>query len=392
MITFEEAQARVLALATPLPSELVSLRRASGRVLQESLVAARNQPPFAASAMDGYAVVEADWAPGTSLTVIGEAAAGHGFDGTLEPGQSVRIFTGAPLPEGADRVVIQEDVSRDGTVITLGTKLDQGRHVRPAGADFKTGDQFAAPKRLTGTDLALLAAMNVPQVAVAKRPSVALLATGDELIMPGEHPQEDQIIASNIFGLAAMVEAEGGEARILPIAADTEASLGQALKLARGADVLVTIGGASVGDHDLVGQVAAAHGLHRAFYKIAMRPGKPLMAGHLGAQILLGLPGNPVSALVCGELFLRPLLRRLQGLEDVLPKFHWAHLSAPLPANGPRAHFMRGRVSEHGVEAFERQDSALLTVMAEANCLVYRPIKDPARQTGEKVSYLPLVY
>ncbi len=273
MISVEEAQARVLALAAPLAAEDVPLREASGRWLAAPVTARADQPPFDASAMDGYAVAGTP-APGDSFTVIGESAAGHAFTGPLGPGQAVRIFTGAPVPPGATRVVIQEDVTRDGDRITIGPRPDAGTNIRPRGADFPAGATLA-PRRLRPADLALLAAMNVAHVPCARRPVVALMMTGDELVMPGEEPGPGQIIASNGFALKAMAEAEGARVRLLPIARDTDPALRHVFGLADGADILVTIGGASVGDHDLVGRVAADLGLQAAFWKIAMRPASP---------------------------------------------------------------------------------------------------------------------
>lgn len=390
MISVEEALARVFALCRPLEVETVPLRAAHGRVLARAVSARRDQPPFAASAMDGYALRAAEAAPGAAFDVIGEAPAGRAFDGSVGPGQAVRIFTGAPLPAGADRVVIQEDVRRDGDRIVIGDALDAGPHVRPAGADFRAGDVIGAPRRLGPAELALAASMNLPELPVTRRPVVALIATGDELVMPGEDPGPDQIIASNAFGLAAMVEAEGAEARLLPIARDTRSSLVQAFELAGGADLVVTIGGASVGDHDLVAEVAGGLGMERAFYKIAMRPGKPLMAGRLGQAMMLGLPGNPVSAMVCGHLFLLPALRVMLGLPAAPAPRRSAPLASGIGANGPREHYMRARLTENGVAPFDRQDSALLTILSEADALVVRPIGDAARRAGEIVEYVPI--
>ena len=391
MITVEAALALVLALAKPLGAEPVALRRAAGRVLAVDALALRDQPPFAASAMDGYAIAGTA-APGAVFRVVGEAGAGHGYPGRIGFGEAVRIFTGAPIPDGASRVVIQEDVTRDGGRITLGNRLDPGDNVRPAGSDFAAGSALQAPRRLSAHDLALLAAMNLRQVLVSRKPVVALIATGDELVMPGEVPRPDQIIASNCFALAAMAEAEGAEVRLLPIARDTEASLRAAVERTASADLIVTIGGASVGDHDLVARVAEDLGMERAFYKIAMRPGKPLMAGRLRGVPMLGLPGNPVSAVVCGHLFLLPLLRVMQGLSDVTPRLQRAILSEGVEANGPRAHYMRAQVTPGGglprLRAFSRQDSALLSVLSEANALLYRPIGDQARPAGAEVQYL----
>lgn len=397
MISVEEALSRVLALAHPTGSESVPLRAAPGRVLAAPVVARLTQPPFDASAMDGYAIRDADHRPGMRLAVIGEAGAGHAFAGRVGPGQAVRIFTGAPVPDGADRVVLQEDVVRaddaTGGRITLGDRLEEQAHIRPAGQDFRQGDSITAPRRIRPADLALFAAMNVPDVTVARRPDVAILATGDELVMPGEVPRPDQIIASNGFALAALAEGAGATARLLPIAQDDEAALRLAFELVGDADVILTIGGASVGDRDLVGPVAEKLGLERAFWKIAMRPGKPLMAGRLGRSVLLGLPGNPVSAIVCAHLFLLPLLGAMQGL----PTGHQtrrARLGAPVEANGPRAHYMRARLAPGDglsvLTPFDRQDSALLSILTEADALLIRPPGDPARAAGDPVDYLPL--
>lgn len=390
MITVEEALAKVFALCMPLPQERVPLAEAAGRVMLAPARARRDQPPFAASAMDGYAL--AGPAPaGARLRVIGEAGAGHALDGRVGPGEAARIFTGAPLPEGADRVVIQEDVTRDGDMIMLNEPAEEPRHVRPMGADFRAGDRLSAPRRLRPVDLALLAAMNVPELAVSRRPVVAIIATGDELVMPGDEPRADQIIASNGFALKAMAEAEGAEARLLPIARDDKAHLRAVFEMARGADVIVTIGGASVGDHDLVAPVSAELGASRAFYKLAMRPGKPLMAGRLFDALMLGLPGNPVSAIVTATLFLLPALRALQGLGALPAPTRRAILAEDLPENGPRAHYMRARLEPEGqIRPFASQDSALLGVLAGADALLVRPVHDPARKAGSEIRYIPI--
>lgn len=391
MISVAEALEHVLALVEPGGTETVPLKDAGGRVMREDASATRNQPPFPASAMDGYAVQGTEVKPGADFTVIGEAAAGRGFAGSVGPGQAVRIFTGAPVPDGADRIVIQEDATRSGDVITLRSDLDQAAYVRPAGADFEAGFTLPAPLRLGPPELALLAAMNVPAPVCAKKPVIAIIATGDELVMPGEDPSADQIIASNIFGLKAMFEAEGAHVRLMPIARDTITSLDSALRLARDADLIVTIGGASEGDHDLVAKAAEGRGLQRSFYKIAMRPGKPLMAGRIGASAMIGLPGNPVSAMVCGTVFVLPMIRKMLGLADILPAPGTAPLAEPVKANGPRAHYMRAaRLPDGSIRAFTRQDSALLTVLARADALLIRPPHDPERAAGHLVEWLPL--
>lgn len=389
MISVEEALARCLALAAPLDPESVPLAQAAGRWMCTAALARRDQPPFPASAMDGYAV-QGDPAPGDSFTVIGEAGAGHAFEGSVGAGQAVRIFTGAPVPLGATRVVIQEDVTREADRITVKPGADGGPHIRPLGQDFRAGDSLS-PRRLRPNDLALLAAMNIPAVQATRRPVVALVATGDELVMPGEEPAPDQIIASNSFALKAMIEAEGGEARLLPIARDTEAELATVLGLAESADLIVTIGGASVGDHDLVGKVA---GLEHSFWKLALRPGKPLMAGRLNGVPMLGLPGNPVSAIICGHLFLLPMIRAMLGDPSPAPRPRMARLTVDLPANGPRAHYMRARLTPGDgppeIAPFDRQDSALLSILGQADALLLRPVNAPACRAGATVPYLPL--
>lgn len=394
MISVEDALAACLALATPVGTQTVPLTDAGGRVLRAPVTASRDQPPFSASAMDGYAVRDMEAIPGRRLKVVGEAPAGHYWPGTIGPGECLRIFTGAPLPEGTDRVVIQEDVTRDGDRITLGRDLGSGHNVRPSGADFVAGDAMTAPRRLSPADVALAAAMNAPVLTVSRKPTVALIATGDELVSPGEDPRPDQIIASNTFGLKARIEAEGAEARLVPIARDNRDSLEQVFDLAAGADLIVTVGGASVGDHDLVGDVAASRGLDRAFYKVAMRPGKPLMAGRLGDAVLLGLPGNPVSAMVCGELFLIPMLHAMMGLHATPRPRLRARLGVDLDANGPREHYMRAEVSAGEdlpvITPYGRQDSSLLTVLSGASGLMVRPVDAARARAGDIVEYVPL--
>ncbi len=392
MITVEQALTHCLALITPLATESVALRHAAGRMMPAAAMARRDQPPFAASAMDGYAVAGSP-DPGATFTIIGESGAGQAFQGQIAPGQAVRIFTGAPVPQGATRVIIQEDVTANGPTITVNPHADTALNIRPQGQDFRAGDSLP-PRLLKPNDLALLAAMNIPQVQVSRRPSVALIATGDELVTPGEDPAPAQIIASNTYALAALIDANGGTARILPIARDTEPALRAVLTLALDADLIVTIGGASVGDHDLVARVATDMGLERAFWRIAMRPGKPLMAGKLAGKPMLGLPGNPVSAIVCAHLFLLPMVRALQSRPDIAPHPRRARLLHPVDANGPRAHYMRARLSQTdampAITAFDRQDSALLRILSDADALLIRPTHDPARLIGDIVDYLAL--
>ncbi|MDU8942180.1 molybdopterin molybdotransferase MoeA [Ovoidimarina sediminis] len=390
MISVDTALGHIFDLLEPLGSEPVAIRDAGGRVLASPVTAMRDQPPFAASVMDGYAVRSSDALPGARLKVTGESAAGHASDLTLGPGEAIRIFTGAPVPAGADRVVIQEDVRRDGSRITLSDALDKGPYIRPSGADFKAGDTLGAPRRLDSSALTLAAAMNAPVLICTRRPIVALLATGDELVMPGDDPGPDQIIASNGLGLARLVSEEGGLPRLLPIARDSVEGLHAAFDLARGADLIITIGGASVGDHDLVRSAAGERGLDTAFYKVAMRPGKPLMAGRLDDTPIIGLPGNPVSSLVCGHVFLRPALRRLLGFPAAALQQSRAPLAEPVTANGPREHYMRATHQSDGIRVAERQDSGLIGVLAGADVLVVRPPNDGPKDTGEFVDILPL--
>ncbi len=388
MISVKDARAMLFELVGTIGTEQVPLAEAAGRVLAHDVVAARNQPPFAASSMDGYAVKADEVELHAMFMVIGEAAAGNRFQGVVGPGQAVRIFTGAPMPEGADFVVIQEDVDRRGDLITITDAPGSKSNVRPGGVDFEIGTTITAPRQLRAEDIALIAAMNVPQVTVYRKPQIALISTGDELVMPGETPGPDQIIASNTFGLKALLEGAGAHVRILPIAKDTIASLETAFGLAEGADLVVTIGGASVGDYDLVADVSDSLGMERSFYKIRMRPGKPLMAGRMGDAAMVGLPGNPVSAMVCGYLFLVPMVRKMLGMEQVLDPFRKTRLLEPIAQNGPREHYMRAIVDENGIRACADQDSSLLSVLAQANALLVRDPNDPERQAGDMVRYL----
>lgn len=390
MIPVSEALDHLFALADPIDAETVPLRAATGHILAEPVSARSTQPPFPASSMDGYALkaIEADLH--AQFKVVGESAAGHRWDGTLGAGQAVRIFTGAPVPDGADKVVIQEDVTRTGNLISITDDPGPKDNIRPAGVDFEQGMVIDAPRRLSPGDIALLASMNIPEVPVRRAPVVALISTGDELVVPGETPGPDQIIASNTFGLAAMLEQVGARTRILPIARDTESSLQTVFGLTQGADLIVTIGGASVGDHDLVAGVAAKLGMEQAFYKVAMRPGKPLMAGRLNGTPIVGLPGNPVSAMVCGAVFLTPMLNAMLGLGRAPTPRLSMPLSAPLGKNGPREHYMRAIVSDGTVADAGAQDSSLLSVLARANALIVRPPHDPERDVGDPVGVITL--
>ncbi|SFH97807.1 gephyrin-like molybdotransferase Glp [Albimonas pacifica] len=400
MIPTAEALTRILSLVSPVTgTERAPLLEAAGRVLAAPARARRTQPPFAASAMDGYAIRGEGLRPGAEFRVIGESQAGLRFAGEVGPGQAVRIFTGAPVPQGADRVLIQEDAERledgGGERIRARETLDAGSHIRPAGGDFREGDALPAPRRLTPRDISLLAAMNLTEVEVLRRPVVAIVATGDELVEPGETPGPDQIVSSNSYGLHALLAARGAAPRLAPIARDTMESLAAAFASVADADLVVTLGGASVGDHDLVGRAAAEAGLSLDFWKVNMRPGKPLMAGRLpGGRPLLGLPGNPVSAMVCAQLFLLPAVDALAGLPAAAPRRLPARLVEGVGANGPREHFARARLEPGpdglGVRVLGRQDSSLLSVLAEADALAVLAPNAPAMAAGEAIEVIPL--
>ena len=398
MIPVAEALERLLGGVEPLESETVELHSAGNRVLSAPILAGRTHPPFDASAMDGYAVraVDVDRVP-ARLVVIGESAAGRRFAGSLGDGEAVRIFTGAPVPQGADTILIQENAEREGNVVTAIESVAAGRHIRKAGLDFHAGDVLLeAGRRIDPQALALIAAADADRVRVVRRPRVAIIATGDELVQPGASRTDDQIIASNSFGVAQIVRDSGGEAIDFGIVGDDLESIGSALDraVAETSDVIVTLGGASVGDHDLTAKAFAAKGVDLAFWKIAMRPGKPLMAGRLGRASVLGLPGNPVSAMVCADLFLRPLLAALQGLptEQHLPK---AVLDGVLAENDRRQDYVRAiaRLDEEGdliVSPLAMQDSSMLRILARANCLIVRAPYAPAQRSGDPCRILML--
>ena len=396
-LTVEEALAKILEGADALAAEPVALEKARGRVLAAPLTARLTQPPFNASAMDGYAVGAADVATlPARLKVVGEAAAGHPFAGVVKRGEAVRIFTGAPLPEGTDAIVIQENTAREGDTVIVREGTVDPEHVRARGFDFTLGAALIdAPRRLNAREIALAAAMGHGVLPVRRRPRVAVLATGDELVLPGVEPGPGQIVCSNAYGILGLIEQAGGEARFLGIARDTRESLATFFDSARDADVLVTIGGASVGDHDLVGPVLKDRGMALAFWKIAMRPGKPLMFGRLEGQRVVGLPGNPVSALVCARIFLVPLIHALLGLPASGDAPVTARAAVALAANGPRAHYMRATLSRAGDGALlatpvRSQDSSLLAPLAAADALIVRPIGAPAVAVGADVPVLPL--
>ena len=399
LMPVDEALARILAgAAACAETEMLGLADSGGRVLARDLMALRTQPPFAASAMDGYAVRAAEAVTGAKLVLQGESAAGHGFDAPLAPGSTIRIFTGAPVPEGADTVLIQENTERlDDGMVLVKEAPEAGRNIRPAGVDFSEGKTGLEKGRLLDAGaITLAAAMNHAELPVVRKPRVAILATGDELRLPGQTLGPGQIIASNTFGIAALARGAGADVIDLGIAADRIEALDEALDtaIAHEVDVLVTIGGASVGDHDLVQKALTGRGMALDFWKIAMRPGKPLMSGNLGKLRVLGLPGNPASSLVCAHLFLEPLIARLAGRPDPDRK-RTTLLGRDLPENDQRQDYLRGDLetdAEGRLVAIPsaQQDSSLMTVFADARCLIIRPPFAPPAKAGSSCEVLVL--
>jgi len=397
VISVEEALKRLLEPLKPLAAEQVALADAFGRVLAEPLIARRTQPPAALSAMDGYAVRASDVASVPArLRVVGSVPAGQSYARAVNSGEAVRIFTGAPLPAGADAIVIQEDTERDGDIVIVRQGAPKGRYVRPAGLDFVAGAEGLPARRLlTARDIGLAAGMDRPWLMVHRRPRVAILSTGDEIVMPGEPIGPNQIVSSNSLALGAFVSACGAEPLQLGIAADTPDSVRRLAEGARGADLLITTGGASVGEHDLVKDSLRADGLELDFWQIAMRPGKPLMVGRYRDTAMVGLPGNPVSTLVCALIFLKPAIERLSGLDPVAEPPVTARLAVPLGANDRRQDYLRAtlaRASDGELEAkpFEKQDSSMMSLLARSDCLVVRPPNAPAVKAGERVTVIPL--
>lgn len=395
MISVEEAKRRILAAFSPLAPETVALIDALGRVLAEDVVARVTQPPVAVSAMDGYAVRAADVIKvPVTLRQIGVAPAGAAFAGTVGPGECVRIFTGGPVPAGADAIVIQEDAAADGERIAIRASAAAGNYIRPAGLDFRTGEiGLRAGRALSARDVGFAAAMNRPWLKVRRRPRVAIVSTGDEIVLPGDPLGPSQIVSSNGPALAAFVRACGGEPIHLGVVPDSLDAIKAVADGARGADLLVTSGGVSVGEHDLVRPALETRGLAVDFWQIAMRPGKPLMFGHIGPTAVLGLPGNPVSSLVCALIFLEPALAMMLGRADIDGQDATATLGADLPANDRRQDYLRATLSRDAAgrlvaTPFPKQDSSMLSLLAKADCLVLRPPNAPAAKAGASVEII----
>ncbi|SHK18892.1 molybdopterin molybdochelatase [Roseomonas rosea] len=396
MIPVEEALERILAGLSPTGAETVALAEGWGRILAHPVTARLTQPPTDVSAMDGYAVRVEDAGVGARLRVIGASPAGHPFSGRVGPGEAVRIFTGGALPAGADTVLLQEDAAAEDGHVRPTEAPRPGRHIRRAGLDFATGDTLLpAGRRLTARDIGLAAAANHPWLQVHRRPRIGILATGDEISLPGDPIPPGGIVSSNAHALAALVRAAGGEPLVLPIAADDRDAIAGAAEAARRCDLLVTTGGASVGEHDLVQAALGPQGFALDFWKIAMRPGKPLIWGDLRGTPLLGLPGNPVSALVCAVLFLIPATRRLSGLPAGPVETRPALLGREMPANDRRQDYVRAELSQDAAGAlvatpFAVQDSSMLRTMAAAGALILRRPHAPAAPAGSAVEVVEL--
>jgi len=397
MLSVAEALAKVTGGVKRVSAEQVALPEALGRVLASDVAARLTHPPAAVSAMDGYAVRAADVADvPVTLKQIGESAAGSGFDGSVGSGETARIFTGAPLPDGADTIIIQENTDADGETITIKESAKLGHFVRAAGLDFSEGDVLLKEGRvLTARDLGLAAAMNVPWLDVRRRPRIAYTATGDEVVMPGHPLGPDQIISSNSVALGAYIETLGGTPVNLGIARDTEDSLRGVFQGARGADLLITVGGASVGDYDFVRKVLSEEGMDLGFYRVAMRPGKPLIFGHLGGVPVLGLPGNPVSAGVTSAIFLQAAMAVMLGLENGGNAPSAALLGRDLGPNDFRQDYLRATLATDAdgnlvATPFERQDSAMMERLAKADCLIVRAPEAPAAKKGDRVEIVML--
>ena len=396
MISVEEARERILGAMRPVPAEVVALAEAWQRVTAEPVLARLTQPPSDVSAMDGYALRAADGGLGAVLLVIGAAPAGHPFEGAVGAGEAVRLFTGSVVPAGADSILLQEDATRDGDTVRVNEAVTAGRHIRRAGQDFTLGDAVVpAGRRLTARDIGLAAAANHPWLTVHRRPRVAILATGDEIALPGEPIPAGGVVSSNSHALAALVRAAGGTPMVLPVARDDAALIAAVADTVTGMDLLVTTGGASVGDHDLVMEALKSRGMTLDFWQIAMRPGKPLLFGQLFATPVVGLPGNPVSAMVCAILFVLPALSRLSGLPAAPPPQSRAVLGLAVKANDRRADHLRATISTDTdgrliATPFPVQDSAMMRRLALADALILRPPHAPALGSGAEVGIIRL--
>ena len=391
MISVTEALEKLFLIAKVTPVETVELKKCLGRVLAKPLESTRSNPPFPSSAMDGYAIHKANLKSGAEFKVIGESAAGHSYPKKINKNEAVRIFTGSRVPDGANLVLMQEDVEADKKFIIVKENFDKKSNIRLEGSDFSKGYKVKTPLILGAKEISLLAAMNFAHLSVRKKPTVAIISTGDELVFPGESPKPDQIIASNAYGIAALCKECGAEPRILPIAQDNLKSIEYIIGLAQDADLIITIGGASVGKYDLINEATNNFGVDKSFHKVAMRPGKPLMAGKINETALVGLPGNPVSALVCGYVFIRPLIQAMLGLEKKSTPRLIAPCSISLPKNGPREHYMRAVLLPNGyLEPVENQDSARLALLCDSDALLIRAAHAEAIPAKTQCEYIKI--
>ena len=391
MISVTEALEKLFLIAKVTPVETVELKKCLGRVLAKPLESSRSNPPFPSSAMDGYAIHKANLKSGAEFKVIGESAAGHSYPKKINKNEAVRIFTGSRVPDGANLVLMQEDVEADKKFIIVKENFDKKSNIRLEGSDFSKGYKVKTPLILGAKEISLLAAMNFAHLSVRKKPTVAIISTGDELVFPGESPKADQIIASNAYGIAALCKECGAEPRILPIAQDNLKSIEYIIGLAQDADLIITIGGASVGKYDLINEATNNFGVDKSFHKVAMRPGKPLMAGKINETAFVGLPGNPVSALVCGYVFVRPLIQAMLGLEKKSTPRLIAPCSISLPKNGPREHYMRAVLLPNGyLEPVENQDSARLALLCDSDALLIRAAHAEAIPAKTQCEYIKI--
>ena len=391
MISVTEALEKLFLIAKVTPVETVELKKCLGRVLAKPLESTRSNPPFPSSAMDGYAINKANLKSGAEFKVIGESAAGHSYPKKINKNEAVRIFTGSRVPDGANLVLMQEDVEADKKFIIVKENFDKKSNIRLEGSDFSKGYKVKTPLILGAKEISLLAAMNFAHLSVRKKPTVAIISTGDELVFPGESPKADQIIASNAYGIAALCKECGAEPRILPIAQDNLKSIEYIIGLAQDADLIITIGGASVGKYDLINEATNNFGVDKSFHKVAMRPGKPLMAGKINETAFVGLPGNPVSALVCGYVFIRPLIQAMLGLEKKSAPRLIAPCGTSLPKNGPREHYMRAVLLPNGyLEPVENQDSARLALLCDSDALLIRAAHAQAIPEKTQCEYIKI--
>lgn len=391
MISVTEALEKLFLIAKVTPVETVELKKCLGRVLAKPLESSRSNPPFPSSAMDGYAIHKANLKSGAEFKVIGESAAGHSYPKKINKNEAVRIFTGSRVPDGANLVLMQEDVEADKKCIIVKENFDKKSNIRLEGSDFSKGYKVKTPLILGAKEISLLAAMNFAHLSVRKKPTVAIISTGDELVFPGESPKPDQIIASNAYGIAALCKECGAEPRILPIAQDNLKSIEYIIGLAQDADLIITIGGASVGKYDLINEATNNFGVDKSFHKVAMRPGKPLMAGKINETAFVGLPGNPVSALVCGYVFIRPLIQAMLGLEKKSAPRLIAPCGTSLPKNGPREHYMRAVLLPNGyLEPVENQDSARLALLCDSDALLIRAAHAEAIPAKTQCEYIKI--